>query len=616
MKKYLLIILFTFLISLIGKPIQAQDDFYVDVNVSNSNPSVNEQFRIDYILKYRGRSGSFNLSGIRARKPSFEKFRIINEGGGMDMNMNFGATRQDRDMTLYKYSFVLEPKEKGDFTIPPFKFIWQDKNLKSEKLNITVSKADDVSKPSGQEDDDNIKEDDLFARTIINKDEVYKGEPVIATHKIYSKKNLANLEAKNLPSYEGFWSKDIDIGKIGVSKERLDGEIYNVVTIGKKVLFPQKSGNLEVGGFSLGVTVEIIKTRKAKTARERFFHGNQVRTRQKVKKNIKSPVAPLKVNPFPDENKPENFTGLAGNYRMTANLTKDSIASNQATNLKIKVSGSGNIDLLDLPELKLPPDFEVYEPEINKNTKVSKAGVSGRKTFDYTIIPRSEGQFKIPSIKLSYFDISKEDYVTLKTEEFDIVVRKGKSRESQEGIFTSRKQEVKRLGKSIMHIYESSIPLYDKNKYFVNSWLFWFFLFVPPAGFVIFYMIYKKKQKIRSDAYLLKTRRATKLAKKRLKKARKLKDTENQNEFYEEINKAILGYISDRFNIPMAEINRDNIETKLKNSHIKSEHIQQSRNIIDQCDFARFAPDTSGQKQKDIYSQTLELISNIEKDLK
>lgn len=617
MKKNLLIILLTFLISMAAYTAHAQDDFYVDINISNSNPSLNEQFRVDYILKYKGRSGSFNLSGIQANKPSFENFRIIDEGGGMDMNMNFGFGQKDKSMTLYKYSFILEPKEKGKFTIAPFEYIWQDKNLKSGELTITVSESDDVDKPTGdQQKDEGLKPDDLFARTIISKEEVYEGEAVIVTHKLYSRKNITGLDVKNLPSFDGFWSEDIDIGEVNVKKERVDGEMYNAVTIGKKVLFPQKSGTLKIGNFSLDVTVEVIKTRKAQTPREQFFYGDKVRIRKDLEKNINSPEVSLNVKPLPNENKPGNFSGLAGSYQMTANLTKDSIASNQATNLKIKISGSGNIDLLELPDINLPPDFEVYEPDVNTKKQTSKTGVSGHKTFNYTIIPRSEGHFKIPPVKINYFDILKEEYATLETDEFEIVVGKGKDQDKEEGFFTQNKQNIKRLGKDIMHIYESSVPLYDKNKYFVNSWVFWLLLLLPPAGLVIFYLIYKKNRKIRSDATLQKNRRATKLARKRLKKARKLKDSEQQNEFYEEINKALLGYLSDRFNIPMAEVNRDNIQTKLETSNIKAEHIRQSRNILDECDYARFAPESGGQKQEDIYTQTLELISNIEKDLK
>ncbi|MCF8217490.1 MAG: BatD family protein [Bacteroidales bacterium] len=617
MKKHLLTILVTFLISLAAYTAHAQDDFYVDINVSNSSPSLNEQFRVDYILKYKGRSGSFNLSGINAKKPSFEKFRIIDEGGGMDMNMSFGFGRQEKDMALYKYSFILEPKEKGKFTIDPFVYKWQGKTLKSAELTITVSESDDVNKPSGeQQNKDGLKPDDLFARTIVSKDQAYVGEAVVVTHKLYSKKKITGLNAKNLPSFEGFWSKDIDIGDISVKKERVDGEIYNTITIGKKVLFPQKSGSLKIGSFSLDVQAEIIKTRKAQTPREKFFYGDQVRIRKNVEKNITSPVVSINVKPLPNEGKPANFSGLVGSYRMSANLTKDSIASNQAVNLKIDISGSGNIDLLELPEINFPPDFEVYEPEVNTKTQTNKTGVSGKKTFDYTLIPRSEGHFKISPIQFSYFDILKEEYVTLKTEAFDIFVGKGKEEDGEKGIVTYNKQKIQRLGKDIMHIYESSIPLYDKNKYFVNSWLFWLLLLLPPAGLLIFYLIHKKNRRIRADATLQKNRRATRLAKRRLKKARKLKDTGKQNEFYEEINKAILGYLSDRFNIPMAEVNRDNIQTKLENSNIKPDHIRQSRNILDQCDFARFAPESGEQKLEDIYTQTLNLISNIEKDLK
>jgi hypothetical protein len=615
MRKYKLHITIILLLML-SRAMLAQENYYVDVNISNSNPAVNEQFRLDYILKFKGNSYSFSSRDLSISRPELEGFKIVDQGGGMDMNMSFGFRNRDKDMTLYKYSFILEAEKEGKYTIAPFTYTFKGKPYKSGEITISVSKAGSVKRPSGsKEDEQGLKPDDLFARTIVSKSSVYQGEPLIVTHKIYSKKNFTGLNAKNFPSYEGFVMEEIDIGKLQVKRERVDGTIYQVVTLSKRVLFPQKTGSLEIGDFSVDAEVEVVKTRPARNHRERYFYGEKVQYSQRVKKSLKSLPKEITVMPLPAA-KPQSFEGMVGSFRMNVELTKDSIPANQATNLKISLSGSGNIKMLQPPAINFPPDFEVYDPEISTNRDISDGGVSGTKVFDYVIIPRSEGQFEIPSIEFSYFDVLKKEYVTLRSESFKIMVGEGRNAAGQTTMRSYNKEEVKKLGSDIMYIYESPLPLHDKNKRFVNSWLFWLLLFLPFVALGAFYFIHKKNKRIQADASLVKTRRATKLAKNRLKTAKKLKDEAKENEFYQEINRALLGYLSDRFNIPMAELSRENIESKLSSSKINQKYISSSTELLDACDYARFAPGPREEKLKNLYEQAVELISNIEKDLK
>lgn len=615
MKKYKLHI-FVILLLTLSHTLLAQDKHYVDVKISNSNPAVNEQFRVDYILKFKGNQYSFSTGDLKITRPEFEGFKIVDQGGGMEMNMSFGFRNRNKDMSLYKYSFILEAEKEGKFTISPFTYNFKGKDYASGEITISVSKAGSVKRPSGdKKDEQGLKPDDLFARTIVSKSTVYQGEPLIVIHKIYSKKNFTGLNAKDLPSYNGFVMEDIDVGKLQVKRERLDGNIYQVVTLSKKVLFPQKTGNLEIGNFSVDAEVEIVKTRPARNDRERFFYGRQVRYSQRVKKSLKSPAKEITVLPLP-AGKPQSFEGMVGSFRMNVELTKDSIPANQATNLKITLSGSGNIKMLQPPTIDFPADFEVYDPEISTNSDISDGGVSGTKVFDYVIIPRSEGQFEIPAIEFSYFDVLEKKYITLRSEAFEIMVGEGRNTAGQTSMRSYSKEKVKKLGSDIMYIYESPLPLYDKDRRFVNSWLFWLLLFLPFVALGIFYAMHQKNKRIQADASLMKTRRATKLAKNRLKTAKKLKDEAKEAEFYQEINRALLGYLSDRFNIPMAELSRENIESKLSNSRINQRHISSSTELLDACDFARFAPGHRQEKLKNLYEQAIDLISNIEKDLK
>lgn len=616
MKKKPIYLILSIALLLISMTLQGQNKYYVDVNVSNSNPAVNEQFRIEYILKYKGRSGSFNLSGIQAKRPDMSNFRIIDQGGGMNMNMNFGFGGQD-DMTLYKYAFVLEPKKKGKFTIGGFEYLWKNNSFKSESVTINVTEKGKVKKPDKKESSTaDISSGELFAQTTVNKKNVYKGEPVIATHKLYSKKKLAGLNVNELPSYDGFWSEDIDIGKMKVTRQHIEGELYNVVTIGKKVLFPQKTSKLTIGSIDLKTKIQIIKTRKARNRSERFWYGKQIRYKDKVTKNVRSPEVSITSKPLPAKGKPANFSGQVGDFNMSVELTKDSISLNQGANLKVTIKGSGNISLLEVPNVDFPPDFEVYNPEISTQSKVTSNGVSGTKTFDFLLIPRSKGKFRIPPIKFSYFDVGEEEYVTLKSQAFDISVNKGSEDKSSAGIRTYSKKDVQHLGSDILYIFEAPLSLNKKGNPFYNSWFFRLLILIPLISIGIFAWLYRKRQKLYANTELLKTLRATKLAQKRLKQARKLKNSDRENAFFEEINQALLGYLGDRFNIPMSDITRDNVESKLEDSHIKDEHINQSIRLLDECDYARFAPSTEKASQDDIYHKAVELISNIEKDMK
>ncbi|MFO8053704.1 MAG: BatD family protein [Bacteroidales bacterium] len=611
-----LTILFSVILMLLGNTLQAQDDYYVDIEISNKNPSVNEQFRIDYRLKFKGSSGTFNLSGLRAEKPDFKGFRIIDEGGSMDMNMGFG--RRQEDMPLYKYSFILEAKKAGQYTISPFAFQWQGKTFRSGELNITVSKAEDVKKPSrAKKEDDGVDAGQVFARTNITKQDVYKGEPLIVTHKLYAKNNITGLNVEGFPSYSGFWSEDVDIGELKVKRERIDNEVYNVVTIGKKILFPQKSGQLEIGDFAASLNLEVIRTRKPRSRMEQYMHGNRVRFRDNIKKTLRSPPVQVNVKPLPQTGRPSGFSGHVGSYRMSSELTKDSINLNQGTNLKITLSGSGNIKLLESPEPDMPPGFEIYDPDVHTHTEITGGGISGSRTFDYLIIPDNTGTYKIPSVRFTYYDILKEEYVTLESEAYEITVgEKGDATSGGTAIQTYGKEEVRRLGSDIMYIYESPVPLSSKNTFFTGSWFFWVLLLLPVIALLVFIIRYKQNQKIRNNVDLMRTRKATRLARKRLKRARSLKNENKQQEFFEELNRALLCYLSDRFNISMAELSRERIKEKLKASHIKEDFIDQCTRLLDDCDYARFAPNPGKETRDKLYEDAANLISQIERELK
>ncbi len=607
------IIVFLMPLWLCAASLTAQEDYYVDIELSNSSPAVNEQFRVDYVLKFRGRSGSFNLSGIQVRQPPFDGFRIADQGGRMDMNMNFGFGRQPEDMSLYRYSFVLEPQNPGRYKIEPLAFIWQGMTLESKPLTIKVKDEDAAQPPArAQRPEDQIGDKDLFARTIVDKREVYTGEPLTVTHKIYARNNITGLDVNRMPSYSGFWTEDVDLGRLQVRQERLNGTLYNVVTLAQKVLYPQQAGELSIDQLKSEVTLEVITTRPPRSRSEQIWYGNQVRVRKNVEKTTSAPALSITVKPFPRENRPQHFREIAGRFEMHTRLTRDTVALNHGTNLKVTLSGKGNIRMLEPPHMEIPPALETYDPHVETHTDVSPGGVSGSRTFDFLIIPQTTGTFTIPPITFSYFDVEKKEYITLESQPMSIYVHEGDGATAETAIGYFPGEEVRHLGTDILYIYSRPFNVYEKGNRLVHSWIYWLtlalFLSIIPAALII----RRKQQHLEADRGLLLTKKATKIAKKRLKHAQRLKKEKQEQAFYEETHRAFAQYLSHRFRIPAADINEDVIQKTLKEKNISDALVQRSIRLIHQCGFARFAPGKNKPGMDTIYDEATGLIREME----
>lgn len=607
------VVLLVFSLVLSAVSLSAQEDYHVDIQVSNSSPAVNEQFQVDYILKFKGHSGSFNLSGMQVKPPSFEGFRVVNQGGRMDMNMNFGFRSPSEDMSLYRYSFVLEATSKGKHEIEPFAFIWQGSTLESGTLTITVTERGAPGRPSQpQRPEDQIGHEDLFARTIADKKEVFMGEPITVTHKVYSRNNITGLDIDRMPSYNGFWSEDVDLGRLQVERERLNGTVYYVVTLSQKVLYPQQAGTLTIGEFKPDVTIEVITTRPPRNRSEQIWYGNRVRVRKNVEKTISAPPLSVNVKPFPAENRPADFRDAAGTYQLHSRLSRDTLALNQGTNLKITLTGKGNIRMLEPPALDIPAPLEHYEPHIETQTTIQPDGVTGSRSFDYLIIPQATGNFTIPPVTFSYFDLTQQKYVTLKSEPVNIYVYKSDKQAVSSGMPFSRQEELQRLGTDILYIYSHPFNVHKKGKSLVSSWKYWLIIILLLSLIPAAFILRKKQKRLEADRGLLLTRKANKMAKKRLKHAQKLKAENQKQAFYEEIHRAFIQYLSHRFRIPPSQINEQGIEKTLIEKNISQSLVTRSIQLLDQCDFVRFAPGKNKPDTDTIYQNATQLIRDME----
>jgi hypothetical protein len=343
-----------------------------------------------------------------------------------------------------------------------------------------------------------------------------------------------------------------------------------------------------------------------------FFGGGQ--RAQDINLKIKSNSVQLNVKELPQNGRPDDFSGVVGNITMKANLSRNQLKTNDATNLTITLSGTGNLQYIDNLNLNFPPDLDVSDPKITDNINTKGNSVNGSRSVEYVIIPRMSGEFTIPPITFSYFDLQTKSYKILESPSFTLNVEKG---EGDAGITTigSSKSDIKILGEDIRFIKNTVNGFSKKNEdFFATPWYF-FYLLLPLFLFLILIILRRKKIEDNRDIAKLKNKRANRVARKRLKRAHKLLQENKKEEFYIEISQVLWGYISDKFQIPLSELSMESVNTKLKEKNLNEEAIKEFLTTLDTCEFARFSPEDSSQLMNDMYTQTLQFISKIEKNI-
>ena len=572
------------------------------------------QFRLTYRI---------NSDVDEFHEPKFVDFDLLSgpsRGISYSTQIINGRASQSVEHT---YTYYLRAQKKGTYSVPKAGITIDDKEYYSSNWTITVveSKGGAYKKASdaaiAKENPKAFKAaGNVFVRTLVSKRNAYIGEPLILVQKLYSKERIANITDMKEPSYSGFWKESIEIGDLQLTKETLKGKTYNVVVLQKYILFPQKTGKLSIGSFNLEAVVQIIKTRAPRNRTEQMMYGNKVRYYSNETVKLKSPLVNLNIKALP-AGKPANFNGLVGNFTMTASIDKTELQANDAFNLKIKIKGKGNISLLEIPKPNFPPDFEVYDPKVSQKSTTDPSGMSGSKTYEYLIIPRNEGDYVIPSIGFSFFNPRTGRYKTLKSDTFRIKVGKGTG-EAFTSVNSSsvNRDEIKYLGKDIHYIKSDHTKLAPINKSSFNSLPHLLYLLFAPflaLGLIIFY---KKNEKSRSDLSLMRNRKATKAAHKRLKIAKKLLVNKDKNSFYDEISKVLWGYLGDKFDISLSELSTETIRERLSAKQVDPKIITEIISILNSCEYARYAPTDQSNGMDQIYELALNIISKIEKSLK
>ncbi len=576
---------------------------------SKTKVAVGEQFQVSFTL---------NNSGNNFQAPPLTNFDVYS-GPNQSTSMSFVNGAMSQSISL---SYILAAKKEGKITIGPATVNVNGTNVQSNSINIEVVKgapsqqqqgnnqaAQNPSAPSTENVSDN-----LFVRTTIDKTKAYQGEQITVTQKVYTRYQLRGFQDVKFPDYTGFWTQDVASNQqIQLTNETIDGVVYQVGELKRTYLFAQRSGKLEIEPMKVECAVRKQSNRKPRDVFEQFFGGGY----EDIVIAVKSKPITIDISPLPEAKKPTGFSGAVGNYSFKAQISKDKIKANDAVNLTITLSGSGNIKLVTPSTINFPEDFETYDPKVKENITAGANGVSGSKSFDYLIIPRHEGDYKIDQINFSYFDPQKKEYITLPSPEFNIHVDKGNPEDATTNIVNSRsKEDVKMLGNDIRYIKTNNIILKSKDNYFFGSPLFYAGLISPFIAFIGFIVVRKKHNEQNKDAVAVKSRKATKIAKKRLVIAEQHLKSNNKEQFYIEIFKALYGYIGDKLNINAADLNKEHISEMLKAKNVNEATIQQLISTLDNCEYARYAPSAVSGDLNSIYNGTVELIMKIENEIK
>ena len=516
------------------------------------------------------------------------------------------------------YTYVLRPNAAGRFDIAPATAKVRGKEIKSAPYSIQVASAGAASSGSRQSQGQQtqsqrsvgVQDSDIFLKLDLSRTNVVVGEPITAVLKLYQRVNVAGFENVTFPTFNGFWSQEIEAPtNIEFSREVYDGQIYNAALLRKFILIPQQQGQVKIDPAEMVCLVNVRVSSGGSSIFDGFF--DDYRT---IRKKVSTPAVVVNVSPLP-AGAPSSFGGGVGTFSISAKVSKDTLKTHEAASLVVTVSGKGNVSLLEAPKVVFPPDMEVYDTKVSD--KVDKGGLSGSKVYEFPFIPRSHGDFIIEPVKYSYYDVNQGKYVTLQTEPLNIYVQRGKETDAGGIVIAAPSQkDVKNLATDIRFINTKTPGLFAKGDFFVGSMMFNIMAVIILMLAVVCWLLFRRMAARRADVAGTRNRKATKMALKRLRLANTFLKQNLYTAFYEELHKALLGFISDKLNILGSELSRDRIAEDLKEGNVKDEYITVFLDILDACEYARYAPDSGHEAMEAHYASALDVISSIDSEMK
>lgn len=597
-------------IALLALTVQAYADDKVTFTASAPDAvAVGDQFRLSYTVNTQ------KVKNFRA--PSIKGFDVLM---GPSRSYSMQSINGNTTETL-TFTYILLAQKEGEYTIPGATITANGDQMLSNSVKIKVLPADKAnSSQSGNAQSTSrssssgtsISNNDLFITATASKTTAYEQEAILLTYKIYTVVDLRGFDNVKLPDFKGCHSQEVELpNDRHWGLEHYKGRNYHSTIYRQFVLFPQQSGKLTIDAARFDASIE--KMDAIDDPFEAFFNGGAGSIQ--IKKTLMTPKLTIDVKPLP-AGKPADFSGGVGEFNISSSINSTKVKTNDAITVKVVISGTGNLKLVGEPEVKFPEDFEVYDPKVDSKFRLTNAGLSGNKVIEYLAIPRNAGTYKIPAIKFSYFDIKSRSYKTLTTEEYTVQVEKGAGNASQTIANFTNKEDLKVLNEDIRFIKQNDVKLSPKGEYFFGSMGYWLFYIIPGLIFIACFLIYRKQIAANANVAKVRTKKANKVAVKRMKQAGKLLAANEKDAFYDEVLKALWGYISDKLSIPVSQLSKDNIEEELRKYGVAEDLIKEFLNALNSCEFARFAPGDANQAMDKVYTDSLEVISKMENSIK
>lgn len=598
------IFVFTLMLAAVALASQAQ----IVVSVP-SHVEAGENFRLSYTIntqdvdEFRAGSIPSGLELIAGPYTSQQSsYRMVN-----------GHTSSSSSIT---FTYTLYAAKDGSFTIPPAHARINGRMVASRAAKVVVNGRarnsggapkmhgeDESREPSMASADSKITANDLFIKVTANKRRVHEQEPILLTYKVYSLVDLTQLEGK-MPDLTGFHSQEVPLPQQkSFHLERVNGKTYRAVTWSQYVMYPQMTGNLQIPSITFkGI---VVQQNRSVDPFEAFLNGGSGYV--EVHRNIVAPGLTVQVDPLPT--KPTGFSGGVGKFNISAQLTKKEVKAGDPVTLRVVVGGNGNLKLIKQPEVNFPKDFDKYDAKVTDKTKLTSTGVGGNMIYDFLFVPRNQGTYTIPAVSFTYYDTDLNTYKTIRTQSFKLIVDKG------DGNSTSADYDVQKAN-DIHDIMSGKCEQRQVGNFFFGSTSWWISLLLPLIAFVVLLVIFRKRALDHADAVKMRGKKANKIARKRLKKASKLMFQGKSEAFYDEVLRALWGYVGYKLNIPVEQLNRDNITEKLQGHEVDDAIIGKFISALDTCEFERYAPgDASGNMEK-TFNSAMTAIEEIEEVMK
>lgn len=557
-----------------------------------------------------------NATGKDLKVPEFTNFEVL-AGPFESRSSSYQVINGKASSSLsISYTFTLQGLKTGTYSVPPASIIVDGQKHSSNGLSIKVL-PDDGSDAAGSSAAQSgastakITNDKIFIRTNISKSSVYEQEPVVVTYKLYTLADVAGMNNMKMPDFNGFLKQELDQSQNKqLSYENFNGKNYGTIVLYQVLLYPQRTGDITIDKASFEAVIRVQNKTQVRSIFDDFFDSYT-----NVNKALVAPAVKVKVYPLPGA-KPAGFSGTVGQLSMSSTISATQVKANEAVTLKVVISGSGNMKLIKNPDIELPEGFEIYDPKVNNNFKTTLSGVSGTKTIEYLFIPRNAGDFEIPAAEFVYFDLQEKTYKTLRTPVYNLKVSKGEGGESVVSGNYVNKEDVKQLGKDIRFIETKPFKLTKKTEPVFGTVEGWILYLIPLLVALFLFFVLKRKALENSNIEFVRNKKANKQAQKRLKMAQKLLNEGKKDKFYEEVLKAVWSYLSDKLAIPAASLTKERVEAELTEKGVNADAIKQFTDILNTCEFARYAPNSGQQEMGNLYAEAIEAISNLEDIIK